>query len=188
MSLFQLPCESCTKIIPVSTTQSGREVDCPVCGNRQLAPKLGTIRKLPALESRQVGKLKPKKQWSAFQGSVFALGFVLLIAGLIGGGTCFYQHSLRVAALAKMSEESGGEIDFTDISTFQAKADNLNEAQLWPEWKQALKLDLGPWRPTGFRFVKDERDAYWQWFVGYAIVGGVGFVTLLVSFVLPNRR
>ncbi|GEM_PF-1944910 len=188
MSLFQLPCESCKKIIQISTTQAGREVACPDCGNQQMAPKLGTIRNLQAVQSGTSGKLKQKKQWSAFQGSVFAFGFVVLSMGLIGGGTCFYEYSLRTAKLNEMNDAVGGETDFTVIEPFQAAAGMMDESRLWGEWKKALQVDLGPWQPTGFRFIKDERDGYWKWFLGYAITTGTGLLTLLTSFFLPNRR
>jgi len=185
MSRFQLPCENCGHIQEVTATLAGSEIVCSQCQQHNRVPTLRLLRELAPI-STPVPE-KPGRHWGATNGLVFSIGFAAIALGLIGGGYCGYQV---YQANSEIRQALGGQedIDFSNLDHFAQTTTQMNEAHLWNSWKEALKVNLGEWRPTVLRALKDRRDEYFQYFVGYGVILCAGCLLCLVSFFLPASR
>ena len=76
MPSYLLSC-TCGKSISVTTLQAGQEVACE-CGQRQVAPTLRAIQKLPEMEATVSRQRLVKEPWSASRTSTFAAGLVVV--------------------------------------------------------------------------------------------------------------
>jgi hypothetical protein len=189
MSQHQLPCENCGQIIPVTPTLAGSLVTCPHCGHAMQAPKLGVLRGLPQVDS-QAAAGRSRREWTAANGLLFTAGFVLLLLGLVGSLVCYQRYLGHHAAILELNPD-GVLPDYSDLSRFEARVANLTVDQLWTEWREALKDTLGEWNPTRFRFVQDQKEEAYLWFIGYCAVTGVGLVLAISGFLVsfsPVRR
>ena len=68
---------TCGNSMPVTKLQAGQEVVCE-CGQRQVAPTLRAIQKLPELEAAVSRQRLVKQPWSASRTSTFAAGLVVV--------------------------------------------------------------------------------------------------------------
>ena len=69
--------------MPVTKLQAGQEVVCE-CGQRQVAPTLRAIQKLPELEAAVSRQRLVKQPWSASRTSTFAAGLVVVARDQVG--------------------------------------------------------------------------------------------------------
>ena len=180
MSQHLLPCEQCGQAITVSVSMAGRAVACPHCGASVTAPKMGLIRQLPLAE--QPIEKRRRREWSTTNGALFALGFVLLIAGSIGATYWYLDYQQHQGEILKFYPD--GQIpDFSDVSTFEASVSQLSVSDLWDQWREALKETLAEWNPTVIRDLLDKRETAWNAMIRFAVSGGIGLFLCGLSLV-----
>lgn len=188
MSQYQLPCEKCGQVIPVSVTVAGGAVTCPHCGHKFSAPKLGAIRNLPPVTSA-APQVRNKSHWGPESGILFAGGFALLIVGVVGWVSSYVKYQTPAAELARLAAgfESGKFPDFNDFSRFEAVTKQLSVDQLWTEWREGLKSNLGEWKPFRSRVLLNQIEEIQRYLVGFGIVTGVGLLLCISSFLFMRK-
>ena len=87
---YAYECPECHSTIELSTTQAGQDITCGSCSAVVNAPKLGTIRSLPALDDTLASDRKPGKG-SPLKGWLFAGGLLLAVIAGIGGAAAQYR-------------------------------------------------------------------------------------------------
>ena len=188
MSQYQLPCENCGQVIPVTVTMAGSAVDCSHCGHRMTAPKLGAIRALAPV----VGAATPVRKevgWSTESGLLFSCGFLLLIVGGIGWAYSYYQYRAPSIEYARITAgfADGKAPDFGDLTTFENVSSKLSVEQLWQEWRDGLKANLNEWRPFKSRHLLDQMEEIMRYIVVFAIVTITGLLMTITSFFFMRK-
>lgn len=188
MSQYQLPCENCGQIIPVSVTMAGRALACPHCGHGMTAPKLGAIRNLPPIVS-ETPTTTYKRRWTAESGLLFSGGFALLVIGLAGFFVSYRSYMIPYTEVAKSIEQLPTKEmpDYSDLTQFEERAASLTVEQLWNDWRLGLKQNLNEWKPVRIRAWLDEMDDIYRYMVGFGITAGLGFVACVSSFFFTRR-
>lgn len=187
MSVHQLACTQCQQVIPVSTTQAGQNVTCSACQAQQTAPTMGKMRQLPLAVNTSTTRSGRQSSWTALQGRLFAVGFVLLMIGLIGGGFCYYRF-YQINEITNLWDAKAAEaVDGTDFEQVAEANKNLNEAELWEQWRLGLKMNLDRWQPNVRLVLETGKDGYFTWVVGYVVSASLGLLSMLASFFVRGR-
>lgn len=170
--IYALPC-SCGASVPVEIRQAGETVNCQ-CGKALDVPKLRDLRRLqPLAESRPV---KRPASWSVLQGSIFAVGLCALV---LSAGSAYYVWSYR--QLYDTSKPDASEFRFSnDLMT-------ITLADSWDLWKGYLQLNIDQ-RPTPYHVrAQGEVDRLGRYLRFWGILGTLGAMFLMASFVLRSR-
>ncbi|MBL8892294.1 MAG: hypothetical protein JNL67_20125 [Planctomycetaceae bacterium] len=188
MSQYQLPCENCGQIIPVSVTMAGRALACPHCGHEMTAPKLGAIRNLTPVPS-EARLTTYKRRWTTESGLLFSGGFALLAIGLAGFFVSYRSYMIPYTEVANsIAHLPNKEMpDYSDLTQFEARAATLSVEQLWNEWRGGLKENLSEWKPFKIRVLLDEMDDIYRYMVGFGITAILGFVASVSSFFFTRK-
>ncbi len=166
---FSLPCPRCTASNEVETRQAGETISCAQC---QQAIEIPTLRGLRLLHPIAIGTTARRPSAGAGQFLVsrvtFALGLVLLIVGLAGGGGLWYS------AAQLETEPSQSEIDQLNAEIF-ASIDQSNVTEFWNTWhEQIIALPPGTYQPSEFavnRQTARTRQTVGLWFFGLVPLG-----------------
>lgn len=167
---------------------AGRAVACPHCGHEMKAPKLGAIRALPPIAST-APQVRSKAVWGPESGILFAIGFLLLIVGVAGLAMSYNSYRTPTAELARLANEfeDGKFPDFSDFRRFEAVTAQLSVDQLWNEWREGLKSNLGEWKPFRTRVLLNEVEEIERYLVAFAIVTGLGLLLSISSFLFMRK-
>lgn len=85
---YLLRCE-CGQSTPIDVTQAGQSLACP-CGRTLVVPSMRAVRQLPLCEAGE--PRVSKRSWNALQGTLFAVGALLALWGLLFAA---YHYLLR---------------------------------------------------------------------------------------------
>ncbi|WP_164102303.1 hypothetical protein [Candidatus Laterigemmans baculatus] len=135
--------------IPVAASAAGGTVVCPVCGQSQLVPTLGELRRLP--EARAAGDARGERTTSVGARIAFAvLMFVALGAAASATFAAFRWQSLPIP----MTVED-------HIAGSQEVMGELTAAQLVDVWQMHEQHNPTTRTPYPYQLLADER-AHWR--------------------------
>lgn len=168
-----LPCPSCDASFPVSPSQAGEDVVCPECHSPVVIPKLGELRKLPAVEENS--EADPRDRGSIDEPSRLAqTGFV--IAGLVATGALLVATFCGIRwALIEVPATSEDH-----IATIRERLSERSASELVREYEdmELRGLELGV--PFQYKEIADEKAG---WGRDASIAGAIGAAALALAFI-----
>lgn len=170
----------CGHKIPVSRSQAGSQLPCPICGQTLEVPTIRGLANLP-LEQQPpaegtVGK-RTAPRWSIARRVAAAVCFCVALIGFIIGG---------MLLIVRLSLDTGwtleGELEYGDAMIAQ-----YEPAELWDAWASFRQEGLGPKNPPPHVIMQRDlqaRDPYLYGAFGFATAGLIGW--LLTIFTAPR--
>ncbi len=175
---YLLNCPKCNTAVEVDSTQSGQQISCVDCTELITLPSLREIRKLPAVEQKQVKPKASSSQWSPLKRGLFVIGVALLAVCTALGAYTF----LSANETYKERERPEIKLEPRVVSTI----DRLNPSQLLENWNQLKEDDVAEWREHDYLKTRkkwnENRLVAFIWF-GLA---SVGFLLMILAIVLKN--
>ena len=168
-------CTNCEKDFPVNDRSAGMPVSCPFCEHINNLPGMRQIRALPIAEGTP---LKKSRKESSAKRFLFSGGLlVAVIGGLLGIALSYYADSL--ATELRLEEK----IDFGN-----QYVDDMTPGHLWEAWDAMATKGLPDWQET--HDVRYNKQAGYLKSIAYGLFGicGIGLLSLLLSFVVGNKR
>ena len=150
---YLLPCERCGEKLTVDVSQAGRQLACR-CGATLEVPSLRAIRSLETVADRSA---KPaRRSWNPTRGVLFAVGLVLVLAGLIVAGNAGIRWA--TATVPPPPVVNAGPV--------LAEVDTLSSADTWDAWIDLRNNGLGPYMPTAKFMVEAALEHIFRVMVG----------------------
>ena len=172
---YLLPCERCGEKLTVDVSQAGRQLACR-CGTTLEVPSLRAIRSLETVADRSA---KPaRRSWNPTRGVLFAVGLVLVLAGLIVAGNAGIRWA--TATVPPPPVVNAGPV--------LAEVDTLSSADTWDAWIDLRNNGLGPYMPTAKFMVEAALQHIFRVMVAGLTVAGAGLVIAVVSMLLPGTQ
>ena len=172
---YLLPCAQCSEKLTVDVNQAGRQLVCR-CGATLEVPSLRAIR---ALETVADAAAKPvRRSWSPARGVPFAVGLVLVLAGLFVAGNA----GLRWAT-AEVPPPPPATAD-----PLLPELDTLSSADTWDAWLDLRNNGLGPYMPTAKFMVEEALRYLFRVMVTGLVVAAAGLTIAVVAMVLPGTQ
>ena len=174
---YLLPCNACEHQFQLTARQAGQPLECPNCGLKIEAPKLGTLKQLPTSDSASGEAVTPSSGEAGWKRYVFAVGLITaVVAGIAGGALYWYSQSLFT------------DVDIeSHIQFVEQELDKCSPAQLWNIWhQQDIEDGLGEWAEP--RYMGLNIQSNYLKLLAYGLLGlaGFGVVTLLSSFAMKR--
>lgn len=171
---FKLPCPSCERSIPVTPPQAGESLICE-CGATLQAPTLREIRQLEPIDEARTTSPSEGASWNPLKGTIFVLGMILIVSGLIGHFRINPQRQ-SLATEAPPFEE-------LDVAM-----DSITPVQAWSAWDYFRRQDL-EYRDTPEFLANRQKHTELSFYIylvwGLAICG---VVMVIISLLIPSRR
>lgn len=181
---YRLPCNNCDAFLSVEPKDAGRELPCPSCQTLQKLPSLNAIRNLEVDPDSQ--PTKTKKSWSMLQGICFGLGVICLAAGIIGAGMNYSKYQSAKKEFDQLLQVANGTLpDYTDITPVEKVFGSMPVVKMWPEWRDALKIEPDQWMPSNQRIIEDNMTNMQSTMVTCAGLAVFGLLAMVVSMFLP---
>ncbi len=178
---YLLPC-TCGQSIPIEVGQAGQRVTC-VCGATLEVPTMRGIRELVPVEEKADAKQASRGDgtaWSPLQGSLFALGMLLLMIGLVLGAYCGYVVSQ--IDTSKPQELTDWE------NNFDKEFDKVGADQLYELHKQLMEQGIGPRTPPNYVLMQRISKFYVKCAIAAGIGACVGLVLIVGSLVIGSKQ
>ncbi len=171
---YLLPCAQCSEKRTVDVSQAGRQLVCR-CGATLEVPSLRAIR---ALETVADAGAKPvRRSWSPARGVPFAVGLVLVLAGLFVAGNA----GLRWATAEVPPPPATADPLLPELDT-------LSPADTWDAWLDLRNNGLGPYVPTAKFMVEAALRYLFRVMVTGLVVAAAGLTIAAVAMLLPATR
>jgi hypothetical protein len=171
MSTYLLTCE-CGLDTPVQVAQAGDQLTCS-CGAHITVPNLRDVKQLP-LADHQLDK--PKREWNATGGSIFAMAIVFIAVGLT---IAVYNYSV------------GNKLKTTDTTAASNEYGNKVIDQMPP--LESIEIfaviagrGLGEQQTVGFLVEQKKQRRFFNWAKGGLILSALGLLLVCIPVVL-NR-
>ena len=172
MSTYLLTCE-CGLDVPVQVAQAGDQLTCS-CGAPITVPNLRDVKQLPLADDPLD---KPKDQWNAIGGSIFAIAIVFIAVGLT---VAVYNYSV------------GNKIITTDTTDEANEYGNIVIDQMPPF--ESIEIfaviagrGLGEQQTVDFLVEQKKQEAFFNRAKGGLIICVIGLLLVCVTVVL-NRK
>lgn len=167
---YALPCH-CGNVITVEARHAGSTMPCEGCGASLDVPKLRQIR---ALEPIEEAPAKKRAGWSQLQGSLFALG-LLMLAIAIGASLYTYSYRTTFQGITKPEDEDiYFELDIQEISLVDS----------WQSWNQFKNIKLDS-RPQPLHVFARQRIAMLNWYlICFAVLAVAGLILMIASLLI----
>jgi uncharacterized membrane protein YedE/YeeE len=156
---YLLPCDHCGEKSVIDASQAGRQIICP-CGASLEVPSFRAVRKLEQYSEQQTA---PRRAWNPVRGTMFALGVILVLLGLLAAAAGGIGWS-RIDTATPPEE---------DLDELLASLDGMGPSAAWDIWQGMRDRGLGPYRPPAHVEAR-------QWAAYYrgVMLGGLGVVAV----------
>ena len=173
MSTYLLTCE-CGLDILVQVAQAGDQLACS-CGASIAVPNLRDVKQLPLADDQLH---KPKGEWNATGGSIFALAIVFIAAGL---------------TVAAYNYSEGKQLITTDTTDMENEYGNIVIDQMPPFesieiFAVIVGRGLGEQQTVDFRDEQKKQRTYYNWAKGGLILSAIGLLLVFVPIVLNRTK
>ena len=173
MPTYLLTCE-CGLDMPVQVAQAGDQLTCS-CGARITVPNLRDVKQLPLADDQLA---KPKGEWNATGGSIFALAIVFIAAGLT---VATYNYSV------------GKQLITTDTTDAANEYGNIVIDQMPPfESIEIFAIivgrGLGEQQTVDFLVEQKKQRAFYNWAKGGLLLSAIGLLLVFVPVVLNRTK
>jgi hypothetical protein len=174
MSTYLLTCE-CGLDIPVQIVQAGDQLTCS-CGAHITVPNLRDVKQLP-LADYQLDK--PKGEWNATGGSIFAIAIIFIAVGLtIAAYNYFVGNQLN-----QTTNTTAEATEYRDIMIDQMPP--LESIQIFG---LILSRGLNEQQTVDFLVEQKKQQAFFSWAKGGLILSVIGLLLVCVPGVLNRAR
>jgi len=171
---YLLPCERCSEKLTVDLSQAGRQLVCR-CGATLEVPSLRAIRSLETVAD--AGAKPVRRSWSPARGVSFAVGLVIVLAGLFVAGNAGFRW-----ATAKVPPPPA------NAEPLLPELDTLSSADTWDAWLDFRNNGLGPYIPTAKFMVEAALQYLFRVMVTGLVVAAAGLTIAVVAMLLPGTQ
>ena len=174
MSTYLLTCE-CGLDMPVQVVQAGDQLTCS-CGAHITVPNLRDVKQLP-LADDQLNK--PKGEWNATGGSIFAIAIVFIAVGLT---IAAYNYS----AGKQLTQTTDTTAETNEYGTIVI--DQMPPLESIEIFAVIVGNGLGEQQTVDFRVEQKKQQAFFSWAKGGLILSVIGLLLVFVPVVLNRTR